>query len=506
MKDLDVDDVRQHWEALQTDFFANRALIIAANRGPVTFETAEDGSLRFQRGQGGLVTALLGLCRHTDVTWIACAQTEADASWREGSVTLPDYDSAIQVQFLSPEASAYEGYYNVIANPLLWFLQHSMWDVPRAPVIDWAAWQAWEDGYVAVNRLFAEAIVERVRATSRPTLVMLQDYHLYLLARFVRTKMRPRERPTTLHFVHIPWPGPEYWRILPTAMRQAILDGLCAVDLLGFQTREDGLNFIRTCESYLPRAHVNLRRGRVWYRNHATHVRDFPISIDVEALRQLAASQEVAEHRSEIQDTVGDRELIVRIDRIEPSKNIVRGFRAFEEMLELYPEHQGQVQFLALLVPSRMDVDEYRHYLDELMATAGRVNARYGTSEWEPVRLLVGENYPRAVAILQLYHVLLVNSIADGMNLVAKEGPIVNQRDGVLILSEGAGAHQQLEPGAIIISPCDVYATAQALHQALAMSPEERLERAARLRWLIEREDITAWLCCQLETVAELNL
>ena len=506
MKDLDVDDTRQRWEALQTDFFANRALIIAANRGPVTFETAEDGSLRFQRGQGGLVTALLGLCRHTDVTWIACAQTEADASWREGSVTLSDYGSDIQVQFLSPEASAYEGYYNVIANPLLWFLQHSMWDVPRAPVIDWAAWQAWEDGYVAVNRLFAEAIVERVRATSRPTLVMLQDYHLYLVARFVRTKMRPRERPTTLHFVHIPWPGPEYWRILPTAMRQAILDGLCAVDLLGFQTREDGLNFIRTCESYLPRAHVNLRRGRVWYRNHATHVRDFPISIDVEALRQLAASPEVAEHRSEIQDAVGDRELIVRIDRIEPSKNIVRGFRAFEEMLELYPEHQGQVQFLALLVPSRMDVDEYRHYLDELMATSGRVNARYGTSEWEPVRLLVGENYPRAVAILQLYNVLLVNSIADGMNLVAKEGPIVNQRDGVLILSEGVGAHQQLEPGAIIISPCDVYATAQALHQALVMSPEERLERAARLRWLIEREDITAWLCCQLETVAELNL
>jgi trehalose 6-phosphate synthase len=506
MKDLDVDDTSQRCEALQTDFFANRALIIAANRGPVTFETAEDGSLQFQRGEGGLVTALTGLCRHTDVTWIACAQTEADATWREGSVVLSDYGSAIRVQFLSPETSAYDGYYNVIANPLLWFLQHSMWDVPRAPVIDCATWQAWEDGYVAVNRLFAEAIVEQVRTTSRPTLVMLQDYHLYLVARFLRERLRPRERPTTLHFVHIPWPGPEYWRILPPAMRQAILDGLCAVDVLGFQTGEDGLNFIRTCESYLPRAHVNFRRGRVWYRNHATRVRDFPISIDVETLRQLAASQEVAEYRSEIQDAVGDQQLIVRIDRTEPSKNIVRGFQAFEEMLELYPEHHGQVQLLALLVPSRMDVDEYRNYLDELMAAAGRINARYGTSEWEPVRLLVGENYPRAVAILQLYNVLLVNPIADGMNLVAKEGPIVNQRDGVLILSEGAGAHQQLALGAIVISPCDVYATAQALHQALVMSPEERLERAARLRWLIEQEDITAWLCRQLESITELNL
>jgi trehalose 6-phosphate synthase len=175
-------------------------------------------------------------------------------------------------------------------------------------------------------------------------------------------------------------------------------------------------------------------------------------------------------------------------------------------MLGIYPEHLGQVQFLALLVPSRMDVDEYQNYLDDLMAAAGRVNAKYGTSEWEPVRVLVGESYPRAVAALQLYDVLLVNAIADGMNLVAKEGPIVNRRHGVLILSERTGARQQLEPGAIVISPCDVYATAEALHQALVMSTGERSERATRLRWLIEREDITAWLCRQLETVAELNL
>jgi len=472
----------------------------------VTFETDENGSLQFQRGEGGLVTALLGLCRHTDATWIACAQTKADAIWQEGSVTLLDDDSAIRVQFLSPEASVYEGYYNVIANPLLWFLQHSMWDVPRAPVIDRTVWEAWEDGYVAVNRLFAEVIAERVRAMSRPTLVMLQDYHLYLVARFLRTNMNARERPTLLHFVHIPWPGPEYWRILPPAMRQAILDGLCGVDLLGFQTREDGLNFIRTCQSHLPRAHVDYERGRVWYRNHATYVHDFPISIDVDALRQMTKSQEVADYLSEIQDDVGDQQLILRIDRIEPSKNIVRGFQAFEELLGIYPEHLGQVQFLALLVPSRMDVDEYQNYLDDLMAAAGRVNATYGTSEWEPVRVLVGESYPRAVAALQLYDVLLVNAIADGMNLVAKEGPIVNRRHGVLILSERTGARQQLEPGAIVISPCDVYATAEALHQALVMSTVERSERATRLRWLIEREDITAWLCRQLETVAELNL
>jgi trehalose 6-phosphate synthase len=506
MVEWDRDANRRHCEAVQADFFADRALIIAANRGPVTFEQTEEGALEFQRGGGGLVTALIDLCRHaTDATWIACARTEADAAWQEDRVTLED-GNEIQVQFITPDEAAYEGYYNVIANPLLWFLQHSMWDVPRAPVINRATWQAWDEGYRAVNCLFADAIARQVRASPRPTLVMLQDYHLYLVARLLWTNRGLRQKPTILHFIHIPWPGPEYWRILPPAMRQAILNSLCAVDLLGFQTHDDGLNFLRTCESHLPSASVNYRQGRVWYKNHATHVRDFPISIDVEALRQLAASEEVADFQDEIRDIVGDCQLILRIERIEPSKNIVRGFLAFEEMLELYPEHLGKVKFLALLVPSRLDVDEYQNYLDDLMVAAGRVNARYGDSEWEPVRVLVGESYPRAVAAEQLYDVLLVNAIADGMNLVAKEGPAVNRRDGVLILSERAGARQQLEPGALVVPPVDVYATAQALHQALEMPAADRRLRAERLRWLIEREDINAWLCRQLETIVELQL
>jgi trehalose 6-phosphate synthase len=493
-------------EALQTEFFAHRALIIAANRAPVTLEQAEDGTLEFQRGGGGLVTALTGLCRHTaDATWIACARTEADAAWREGSVALED-DFHIRIKFLSPDDAAYDGYYNQIANPLLWFLQHSMWDVPRAPIIDRATWEAWEEGYRAVNCQFADAIAQQVQATDRPTLVLLQDYHLYLVARYLRAALRRQQRPTTLHFIHIPWPGPEYWRILPPPMREAILNSLCAVDVMGFQTRDDGLDFLRTCETHLPRAKVKYKRGAVRYKKHTTYVRDFPISIDVAALRQLAASPEVAELRAEMEDLTGDQQLILRIDRIEPSKNIVRGFFAFEEMLELYPEHRGQVKFLALLVPSRLDVDEYQSYLDELNAAAGRVNAAYGDSEWEPVRVLVGDSYPRAVAALQLYDVLLVNAIADGMNLVAKEGPIVNRRHGVLVLSERAGARQQLEGGALVISPCDVYATAEALHQALVMPRQERQERAGLLHNLVEREDIAAWLCSQLETIVDLGL
>jgi trehalose 6-phosphate synthase len=506
MTTASLEERRGYCEDLQARLLSDRALIIASNRGPMSFEATEDGQLAPHRTAGGLVSALLGLCRHTTASWIACGRSEADATWREGDVFIGDDENPLRLCFLSPEREAYDGYYNHIANPLLWFLQHSMWDVPRAPVIDQATWRSWNNGYVVVNDLFADAIADQIRSMDRRTLVMLQDYHLYLTPRLLRSKLPRRERHILTHFVHIPWPGPEYWRILPPTMRQAILDGLCAADVLGFQTREDALNFIRTCESLLPGVHANFKRGRLWYRNRSTYVRDFPISIDVEALRQLAGSEEVAAHRASLDAMLGDCHMILRIDRIEPSKNIVRGFWAFEEMLALHPEHLGKVQFCAVLVPSRLSVDEYQAYLGDLMAAAGRVNARYGTSGWEPVRLLVGEDYPRAVAALQMYDVLLINAIADGMNLVAKEGPIVNERNGVLVLSERVGAREQLEVGATVITPCDVYATAEALHQALRMSAEDRAQRAARLRSLIEREDITEWLCRQLEALEELHL
>lgn len=493
------------WEYLKETYFGDRPVIIAANRSPITFERNEAGDLTFSRGTGGLITALTGLARYLPVTWIACRRTEVDQEWKSGDVSL-DEETSLNIRFLDPGVEAYENYYNVIANPLLWFLQHTLWDLSRSPVISRKTWDAWENGYKTVNQLFAKDIVQRMKNLKESPLVMLQDYHLYLTGRYIREQHQVKPTPTLMHFVHIPWPGPEYWRILPPAMRQTILDGLCAVDLLGFQTREDSLNFIRTVETYLPRVFVKYKDGRVWYRNHSTHVKDFPISIDVEGLRETAASQEVKNYRKEIQELANDYQLILRVDRIEPSKNILRGFQAFQEMLELHPEHLEKVKFLAILIPSRMEVVEYTTYLDDMMAVAGRINAQYGNADWEPIRILASENYPRAIAAMQCSDVLLVNAIADGMNLVAKEGPILNQKNGVLILSERAGAHQQLEPGALIISPCDVYATAEALHQALTMPPASRKEQADLLRWMIEREDIVSWLYAQLEAVKDLNL
>ena len=488
------------------DLLAQRTLILASNRGPVTLRRTEIGDLEYQRGSGGLVTALAGVIQHAEAHWVACARTEEDKALGQGFVTLGEDGEKVWMQFLSPSEDAYEGYYNVIANPLLWFLQHSMWNIFREPTIDQAVWQHWEHGYVAVNQLFAEAIAGEIMKTRHPALVMLQDYHLYLAPSFIRYKYRPKTPYTLTHFIHIPWPGAEDWGFLPVKMRRGILEGLCAVDLLGFQTREDSLNFIRTCESHLPGAHVNYREGRVWFRHHNTYIRDFPISIDVQGLRQFAETEEVQSYREQLQKAHGDWQIILRIDRIEPSKNIVRGFQAFDEMLERHPEHRNRVKFLALLVPSRLDVTEYGSYLDELMGIAGRVNAKYGGNGWEPIRLLVEENYPRAVAGLQIYDVLLANSIADGMNLIAKEGPTVNLRDGVLVLSERTGAYQQLEPGVLVVSPLDVYGTAEAMHQALIMPAEERRERNGLLRSLVEQQDIVDWMQQQLKTIIKLKL
>lgn len=482
-----------------------KSIIISSNRGPVTFVKTVDGEIIAQRGSGGLVTALQGIAGEINATWISCALTEEDALWQRGQVDLSENGGEVEIKFITPSEEAYDGYYNVISNPLLWFLQHSMWNLPNAPVIDQTTWHAWEQGYKAVNRLFADAIISQLTEIPKPALVMLQDYHQYLTAKYLRESLPPSERPTILHYTHIPWPGPEYWRILPLEMRHEILTGMCAADILGFQTQADVLDFLRTVQVFLPQASVKYKTGRIWFRNHATHVRDFPISIDVQSLKEYANTSDVLAFENDIKDIIGDRNLILRVDRIEPSKNIVRGFQAFGEMLRLYPENHETVVFLAILVPSRIEVEEYKTYMDDLMAAAGQVNAAYGSETWEPVRLLVGESYPRAIEALKHYDVLLVNSIADGMNLVAKEGPIVNQRHGVLVLSERTGAQEQLGSASTTISPCDIYATAQAMHQGLSMPLEERQVRSERLRWAITDNDIHDWFCKQLDAVEELG-
>lgn len=472
-------------------------IVIASNRGPFSFKDNGRGGFTVERGAGGLVTALGALAERHDVLWVACAMTADDHEWAQKHAGKVRKVEGIRLKLVQPEPEAYTGYYHIISNPLLWFIQHQLWDIPRTPSISGETWEAWEGGYKVVNKLFAEAIAESVKGSDRLIIVLPQDYHLYMAPHYLRQLLG--ERAQIQPFIHIPWPGPDAWRILPAPMRNSILTSLLESDRVGFQTAKDAFNFVQTCRFYLDGAHSHGRRDGIEYRDRDVGALTYPISIDVEKVRQIAEEPVTQLEKSQLLNYVADRDLILRVDRIEPSKNNLRGLEAYRTLLEKYPEHRGKVQMLALLVPSRLKVGEYEDYLREIMAEAGLINARYSTPFWEPVRIVLGDNYPRALAAMQIYDVLLVNPIADGMNLVAKEGVLINKKDGVLILSEYAGAFYELGNHALTVSPFDVYGTAEAMHEAFTMSPAERRRRASTLRDIVVNADVREWFAAQVE-------
>jgi trehalose 6-phosphate synthase len=497
-------DPRQHPAAVSANASAtdSRPLIIASNRGPVTFTRRSDGSFDARKGSGGVVTAVSAVARERQPIWIAAAMTDGDRE-RAGVAqangeTLIEYGSPpeFRLRFVVPTPTAYHQYYNVISNPLLWFLQHYLWDTPRSPDITWEIWEAWREGYVSVNQQFADEAIAAADAVDGDPLIMLQDYHLYLCAGFVR-RNRPNAR--LQQFVHIPWPDPDYWRLLPLEIRQSICEGMLGNDIVGFQTPEHGRSFMYTCQAYVPGAMIDYSTSSIVWQGRRIDVRSYPISIDTDAVRRMAYSKEARAHDRYLPNHWNEY-TVLRVDRAEPSKNIVRGFQAFDRFLEAHQDFQGRVNFVAITVPSRMDVVEYQDYLDDVSAVVGRINAKYANVEtgWQPIHLIMGENYPRALAAMKWYDVLLVNSIIDGMNLVAKEGALLNERNGVLILSEGAGAVSQLGSNSIIIGPTDVEGTADAIYRALTMPLEERRRRAEGLRRSVENDDVTAWFESQV--------
>jgi len=471
-------------------------IVIASNRGPFKFRQ-KNGTLQAERGSGGLVTALGALAEQHDVLWVAATLDKADRAWVEQTGDQPTEVDNILLRMVRPSRSRYDQYYNVIANPLLWFIQHQLWDIPRTPSITRDTWKAWRNGYVAINRQFADVIADSVKDTNRPVILFPQDYHLYLLPRFLRERLG--DDVQIQPFIHIPWPGPDAWRILPESIRGEILTSLLASNRVGFQTKRDAFNFVQCCRFYLPDAHSRGSRDTIYYHDRKIEARAYPISIDVEQIQALVDEPETRLLKSQMYTTIGDLRLILRVDRIEPSKNILRGLEAYKALLEDHPEHRGRVQMRALLVPSRMEVTEYQDYLQQIMAQGGMINAEFSDQYWEPVRILVGESYPRALAAMQLYDVLLVNPIADGMNLVAKEGVLVNQRQGVLVLSEHAGVFYELGDEALVVSPFDIHSTAEALHEALTMPLEERHARAEAMRQQVQGADVRQWFRRQVQ-------
>ncbi|MEX0682465.1 MAG: trehalose-6-phosphate synthase [Dehalococcoidia bacterium] len=502
MPDTSIDAKLADLEALTEQLLARRRLIIASNRGPLEHNIEADGTLTARRGAGGMVTALLATARFVPLTWVATAMTDGDrraaVEAGDGPVQVPDYE--IYVRFVSVPQPVYQRHYYVLCNPLLWFIQHYMWNTPRTPNIGRAVYEAWDNGYTPTNQAIAKAICDEAERQEEPPFVLLQDYHLYLAPKMVRDRV---PGATILHFTHIPWPGPRYWGMLPEFMRRGIHEHMAACDIVGLQTRADVQNFLMCCQTMLG-ARVDYPNRTVEYDGHTTYVREYPISIDSSGLSEFAESPEVQEYVERLRGAFGEQ-TIIRVDRSEPSKNIIRGMRSYELLLERYPEFRGHVNFLQFLVPSRSELGVYQTYTDEIFELVESINDHYGDLEWQPIRVYYEENYPQAIAAMTQYDVLMVNPVIDGMNLVSKEGPLINKRHGVLILSELAGSYEQLHKHALGVSPTDLEGTVRALHYALTMPEDERRRRAEALHSIVEKEDIIDWLQRQFKDLLALD-
>ena len=483
---------------------SRRSLILASNRGPVEHQMTPEGRPEARRGSGSIVTALNSLAQTAEFTWVSSAMGEGDRIISNNGrgprlkSTLPGHK--IHLRYVVTPRRVYHKYYNVLCNPLLWFLQHYMWNPPYNPNVDASVHEAWHGGYVPVNQAFARAVVEEAQESPNPPLVIGHDYHLYLMPEYVR-----QELPEALiqHFIHIPWPTPRYWQMIPNYIIRQICSALCHTDLLGFQAPQDRQSFLDTVEEFIPEAEVDRKESTVDWKGHKTQVKVYPISINVAEVQRIANSARALEYETKLRPLRSEF-TIVRIDRAEPNKNVIRGFRAYELLLARHPELHGKVTFLAFLVPSRTHIRQYQRYMDEIQQLIDQVNRTFGNEEWQPIRAFMENNYTQAIAGMKLYDVLLLNTIVEGMNLVAKEGPVVNTHDGVLILSESSGAYHQLAKGVLPVSPTDIEGTMETLYRAIQMSPEERKERATTLAEAVHREDINHWIYRQLEDIGTL--
>lgn len=473
----------------------NEGFVIVSNRGPVTFSRPEGGEREHSRGAGGLVTALNAVSRRQKGSvWISSAMSEEDmrVAREEGPHEVED----LRVTLVEHDERAYDLMYNHVANPLLWFVQHGLYDLPYSPKLGDDTRRAWEEGYVTVNRNFADAAADAVAGADEP-LILVHDYQLYMVPRFLRERLG--DEAFVSLFVHIPWPSPDYWRVLPRYVREGVLESLLRCNVVAFHTNRYARNFLDTAAEVLG-VEADPDRGVVRHEGREVWARAYPISIDPSEFEELAASAAVLEKEEAIKDLPG--QLLLRVDRMDLSKNTVRGFQAYGRMFERHPEMRGEVTFLARVQPSREDVEEYARYAEVVRETVDEVNARHGTDGWEPIVLSMEDDFPLSVAAYKNYDVLLVNAVRDGMNLVAKEAAVVNERDGVLVLSEGAGAYEELGEYALTVNPFDLDEQADAIYEALTMPAEEREKRAEGLRATIRGNTIEHWVEAQMEDVA----
>jgi trehalose 6-phosphate synthase len=469
---------------------------MASNRGPVSFSRDDQGQISARRGGGGLVSGLSSVASHADVLWVCAALSDADrAAAREapgGMLSLDGAAGGSEVRMLDIPAAIFNRAYNTVANSVLWFVHHMLYDTPNQPQFGLAFRRDWE-AYREYNMAFAKALADSSTGAT-DVRAIVQDYHLTLAPRML-SELRPGIK--IAHFSHTPWAPVEYFRLLPDAVGMEVLAGILGADHAGFLSRRWADAFVDCCEQLLG-AKVDRMRCEVTYQGHTTGIGVHPLGVDGPELAERASQPDVTDRMAQLSEVIGDRKLIVRVDRTELSKNIVRGLVAYRELLMSHPEWLGKVTMLALAYPSRHDLPEYREYAASVQRLASQIEDEFGTPEWRPIVLSAHDDYPRSLAGYRLADVLLVNPVRDGMNLVAKEGPIVSDRGCALVLSREAGAADQLGGNALLVNPFDINATVQALHEALVMPEQERQRRCQSLAAAGGAVPPSAWLASQL--------
>ncbi|MFD7852663.1 trehalose-6-phosphate synthase [Streptomyces microflavus] len=450
-------------------------VLVASNRGPITYTLGEDGTLDAKRGGGGLVS---GLSAVDDKLWVCAALGDGDREAVRRGVGEPG------VRMLDIDAEVHADAYNGIANSVLWFVHHLLYQTPVEPVFDAEFRRQWAS-YETYNRAFARALADEAGPGAA---VLVQDYHLALVPGMLR-ELRPDLRIG--HFSHTPWAPVDYFRLLPDDIGEQLLRGILGADRAAFLTRRWADAFISCCTEILGGT------GRTRIGVHG-------LGADADFLRRRSQEADVDERMAALREQVGeDRKTIVRVDRTELSKNIVRGLHAYRALLETRPEWRERVVHVAFAYPSRQDLAVYRDYTAAVQTLATEINGAYGTESWTPVLLHVNDDFARSLAAYRLADVALVNPIRDGMNLVAKEVPVVSDHGCALVLSREAGAYEELGEDAIVVNPYDVVGTAEALHEALSMSAEERTGRTKRLAEAATALPPQQWFLDQLEALRQ---
>jgi trehalose 6-phosphate synthase len=479
-----------------------RRVLVASNRGPLSFTQADDGSLTAKRGGGGMVSGLSAVAASDDILWVCAALSDADrAAGRaadDGLLSWGDGTGNSAVRMLDIPEETFQAAYNGVANSTLWFLQHMLFNTPSQPSFgpeferEWAAYRDY-------NEAFADALAAAAKQDGRNAQALIQDYHLFLAPRMLASQA-PDVR--IAHFTHTPWAAPDYYRLLPAAIGRELLAGVLGADHAGFHCRRWADAFIDCCRDFLD-CQVDSDRSHVRYDGHVTSIGVHPLGVDAAQLRERAAEQDVQDVITALAGQTAGRKLIVRVDRTELSKNIVRGLEAYRELLRRRPEWRGRVTKLAFAYPSRQDLAEYREYGAAVQRLAAQIEEEFAEPGWQPLLLQVDDDYARSLAALRIADVLLVNPIRDGMNLVAKEGPILSERGCAVVLSTEAGAAAQLSGAAIMINPFDITETAEALHHALAMDEQERSRRSAALASAAALGPPAQWFADQLAALPQ---